>query len=56
MLDYLSRENDLPLCADYADLRRAKAKLKCRLNRLIPHWELGGFGLLKNKNNSLQVD
>jgi transcriptional regulator with XRE-family HTH domain len=24
MLDYLSRENDLPLCADYADLRRAK--------------------------------
>ena len=24
MLDYLSRENDVPLCADYDDLRRCK--------------------------------
>ncbi|GHU96821.1 hypothetical protein FACS1894208_11870 [Clostridia bacterium] len=24
MVDYLSRENDLPLCADYADVRRAR--------------------------------
>jgi hypothetical protein len=24
MVDYLSHENDLPLCADYADIRKAK--------------------------------
>jgi hypothetical protein len=24
MVDYLSRENELPLCADYADIRRAR--------------------------------
>ena len=24
MVDYLSRENDLPLCADYSDIRAAK--------------------------------
>jgi transcriptional regulator with XRE-family HTH domain len=26
MVDYLSRENDLPLCAEYADIRRARMR------------------------------
>ena len=26
MVDYLSRENDLPICSDYSDIRRAKLK------------------------------